>query len=421
MSERRYRRLVAAATIIALALRVAWALWVAREPQGLYDPARYLGYARQIADGNGMVEPMSGHPTAYYPPGYPLFLGVVAWVSRPFSNNLPLVVTLVQAVIGAATSVLGAAVARRVAGRTAGVVAAFALALYPNLVFHSGTILGETLYNALFMAFLVVVTSGGIRPRSSAQVAGAGLVLGLAVMVRPISLAIVPVVALCWLVGGAGRRRTMRSTGVLVAAVAVCIVPWTVRNAVRLHEFVPISTNTGDNLCIGHAKGATGAFNAREACATDFNFLRGPADEVGADREKTQIALRAMADAPGREPWLFWRRFWFMWVRDGDHDGVLAAQSYRSDRFIAIPTERRLSYSADIAYWLVCATGLVGIGHLLRRRRPEDLLLVGSAVMTALVPLAFFGDSRFKVPVIPLLIVIASTLVEVGRRRGSTT
>ena len=45
------------------------------------------------------------------------------------------------------------------------------------------------------------------------------------------------------------------------------------------------------------------------------------------------------------------------------------------------------------------------------RRRPEDLFLVGSALMTALVPLAFFGDTRFKVPVIPLLIIAAATLL----------
>ena len=53
---------------------------------------------------------------------------------------------------------------------------------------------------------------------------------------------------------------------------------------------------------------------------------------------------------------------------------------------------------------------MIGLVGMARRRRPEDVLLVGSAVMTAVVPLAFFGDSRFKVPVIPLLIIAAATL-----------
>jgi hypothetical protein len=193
--------------------------------------------------------------------------------------------------------------------------------------------------------------------------------------------------------------------------VALCIVPWTIRNAVRLDAFVVLSTNTGDNLCIGHAPDATGAFSADEWCATDHRFLDGPPAEVGADQEKTRRAIEAILEDPGREPWLLWRRFWFMWVRDGDHDGVIAVQSYRLDPFLSRSTESRLAYTADVAYWLVLATGLVGTAGLLRRRRPEDVLLVGAAILTALVPLAFFGDTRFKVPVIPLLIIAAATLV----------
>lgn len=415
VSERRFRWLVLAAVLVGLALRVVWGLSVAREPSGLVDSTRYLATARQIAAGHGLVEPLSGYPTAYYPPGYPLFLGAVAWLSRPFTDDLPRAIVLVQAVLGALSCGLGAVFVRRIAGAAAGVAAAFGLALYPNLIFHSGTILGETLYIALFLAFLVALTTGGLGQVKGRVVLGAGVVLGLAVLVRPISLAIVPVATVAWLVAGLGRRRALAATGILVAGVALCVVPWTVRNAIRLHEFVPISTNTGDNLCIGHGPEANGAFEAREDCRVDHDFLDGPAEEVAADRAKTRLALRAIADAPGREPWLLWRRTWFMWVRDGDHDGILAAQSYRLDRFIEPTIEARLTRTADLAYWALIPFALGGLVLLTVRRTPEGVLLVGSAVMTALVPLAFFGDSRFKVPVIPLLIMAATTLVAVAR------
>jgi hypothetical protein len=78
---------------------------------------------------------------------------------------------------------------------------------------------------------------------------------------------------------------------------------------------------------------------------------------------------------------------------------------------MAIPTESRLIRVADWYYWAVVVTGLVGMVALVRRREPEGLALVGCAVMTALVPLAFFGDARFKVPVIPMLIIAAACLV----------
>jgi 4-amino-4-deoxy-L-arabinose transferase-like glycosyltransferase len=410
VSERTYRRSVAAAVVIGLALRLAWVAWAAHPPSTIFvDPARYLGYGDQIARGNGMLE-ITGDPTAYYPPGYPWFVGIVDWLSGSASPWL--VVAYVQAVIGAASIVLAAFVARRLAGPLAGVAAAVAFALYPNLIFHTGAVLGETLYNALFLAFLAVLFARPWTVRFSTRRALAcGVLLGLAVMVRPISLAVVPVIALCWLLDRKDHAVVARWTVAFVAGIGLCIVPWTIRNAVRLDAFVPISTNTGDNLCIGHADGATGAFASLEACDTDYEFLDGLPAELGSDREKRKIAIQGALDNLDREPWLLWRRTYFMWVRDGDHDALFAVQSYRQDRWMAISTEARLIWIADRIYWLVTALGIAGSVALVRHRRPDGLALVGCALMTAAVPLLFFGDSRFKVPVMPLLIIAAATLL----------
>lgn len=411
--DRKLTLLVGLAAVAGLALRLVWGLWTDRTPVGLYDPARYLGYGRVIADGQGFIEPFTGLPTAYYPPGYPWFVGIVTWLAQPFTDHAVTAVVVVQAVLGAGTVVAGAVVGRHLGGRRTAVVAAFGLALYPNLVLHSGTVLGETLYDFLFVTFCALVVS--VRwPEglTSGRVVGAGLVLGLAVMVRPISLAVVPVIALAWWVGTRDRRVVLRSTVLVVLAVGACIVPWTVRNAVRMDAFVPISTNTGENLCIGHAPGASGAFNLREACNTEVGLLDGPSGEVAADKEKQRAAVRGFLDEPGREPWLLWRRFWFTWVRDGDHDAVVAIQSYRQDRFLAPSTEQRLVRTADAVYWFTAAAGVLAMVALLRRRRGVDVLLVGSALATAAVPLLFFGSSRFKVPVMALLVIIAATLVD---------
>jgi 4-amino-4-deoxy-L-arabinose transferase-like glycosyltransferase len=416
----RYRRLLAVVVLLGLALRVAWVLWVSREPQGIFlDPTRYLGYARQIADGHGMVETLTGDPTAYYPPGYPWFLGVITWVSGPFTDEPWLAAGLVQAVLGAASVVLIASVTKRLAGPVAALVAALLYALYPNLIFHTGALLGETLYNFLILAFLAVLFA---RPwttdLSGGRILGAGVLLGLAVMVRPISLAIIPVLILGWLLARKDYRITARWAGLLLVGVVACIVPWTVRNELRLDALVPISTNTGDNLCMGHADGATGAFNALEACEVPYPFLDGMSSELKSDKEKQRIAIRGAVDNIDREPWLLWRRTYYTWVRDGDHDALFAVQSYRQDRWMSETTEARLIWIADRFYWLVVAAGLVGLVQLARRREPQALVLVGATAMTALVPLLFFGDQRFKVPVLPLLIIAAACLADGRWGRG---
>lgn len=447
LADRRFWWFVGAAVVVGLALRVAWVWWVAREPVFPYDTARYIGYAREIGAGRGYTEPITGEATAYYPPGYPWFLGIVAWLARhtPLTDDLPLLAGLVQAVIGATTAAAGAVVARRLAGPIAGIVAAVGLALYPNLVFHSGTILGETLYNGLFLAFLAVLLSGRVdattAPRlvdnddegagdaggrgrdvlatSTPRLAAAALLLGLAVMVRPISLVLVPVLAAVWWADTHDLRVAVRRTGLVVLVLVAVIAPWTVRNAVRMDAFVPLSTNTGENLCIGHAPEATGAFTVTSDCDVEDGVQFGSASEVRADDAKVKLGLRYLRENLGREPGLLWKRIHVTYVRDGDHDGVVAVQSYRVDRWMAIPTEARLFRLADVAYWVVSALGVVGLIWLALRRRADGVLLVAAALATAIVPMAFFGDSRFKVPVLPLLIIAAAcapTLALAGRR-----
>ena len=426
-----FRWWVAAAVAVGLVVRVAWVWWGHRTPWtdhgfATYDPARYLQYADQIGRGRGYTSPfriqaahpgavLAGQATAYYPPGYPWFLGIVDWIARliGLTHHVVLVAELVQAALGAATAAFGAIVARRLAGVRAGIVAAFGLALYPNLVFHTGVLLGETLYDFLFLAFLAVICA---RPwpegLTNRRVVAASVPFALAIMVRPISLALLPFLFLIWWRAQGGLRVPLRHLGLLALVLAAAVVPWTIRNEIRMHGLVLLSTNTGDNLCMGHSRAATGKFTvavANDPCAVrDEGVQYGATSEIKADKAKQKIAFTAITSHPGREPWLMWRRVYFTFIRDGDHDGVVAAESYRHDRWLAIPTEARLFRIADIAYWLTCAVGVAGLIRLTLSRRPDAWLLVSSVVVTAVVPLAFFGDSRFKVPVMALLVVAAA-------------
>lgn len=406
MTRARYRLALAVVTSSALTVRLVWVRMANHRPEGLVDPARYLGYAEAIASGRGMID-LTGNPTAYYPPGFPIFAGVITWLGKPLPLQSWTLLLLVQALIGAATCLLGASVAHRLAGRRAGVAAAVVLAIYPNLVFHTGAILGETLFNALFLGFLAVIfrwIDDDTRP--APLLFASAVLLGMAVLVRPISLAVLPIVLLALWWRDRGEIAALRTTATLGLVVLLCIAPWTVRNALRMGRFVPLSTNTGENLCIGNSPDADGAFTLSDHCYFG-DVLESSAVEVEIDQKKTRYALERIVAEPGRQPWLVWRRFWFTWIRDGDHDGILASQSYNLNRWLDPSTERALIRAADIAYVAVVITSLGGLVVLLRRRRTIDLVLVGSTVAIAAVPLAFFGDARFKVPAISLLILIA--------------
>lgn len=399
------------AVAVGLVLRLLWVGVASREPVGLADPLRYLEAARGIASGDGYLEFLSGEPTAYYPPGYPFFLGAVVWLARhtPLTDDAVLLAGIIQALLGTATVVLAAALARRLLGAASGVATAVILALYPNLIFHSATLLSETLFMALFVAALLVLRW---RPWHDGiawpQLAGFGALFGLATLVRPVVLVVVPVLAVVWWIDSHDARTTLRRLAVSGAVVVAVVAPWTVRNAVRLDAFVPISTNTGDNFCIGHEPGAQGGFSLTEACATGESTADGAAAEVRHDDEVTALAWRYVRENLPREPWLLWRRA-FITV-ESDHDALAAVQSFGEDPFLAERTESLLAALADGAWYLVAATGLAGSVALASRRRPDRLLVVLAAAATLAVPLVFFGDPRFKVPAVPLVAIAASVV-----------
>ena len=427
-SDGSFRRRLLIIAAVGLALRLVWVAIAARQPVGMTDPVRYLFAGRDIALGNGYVDFSTGQPTAYYPPGYPLFVGAIAAVLRPFGlldNWLPQAVALVQACLGAASIYLLGLLGRSLWSRKVGLVAALILALYPNLVMHTAGVLGETLYIFLLVAALYVLLAVPFSTWSLRQgvlrAGGFGLLFGLAALVRPLALPVLVVLVVVWLRGRDGRSfegegRTwergaaLRWSAVAIVATGAVMGAWTVRNVVRMDELVLISTNTGDNLCIGHTTQATGGFHLRPGCVAEAGDTSdGTAAEVAHDKELTRRAIRWTIDNPGKEPRLMVSRIYQTF--HADDDAVMVVQNYTHEEWLAPWQEGALRIAANGAYALVAIGGLVALvwrRHWWRTSRRQ--IFVWTMIMLAVVPMAFFGDPRFKVPVIPFLILLVASL-----------
>ena len=80
-----------------------------------------------------------------------------------------------------------------------------------------------------------------------------GVLLGALALVRPEYLGVVLLLGLVVLAHGARDewRRSLANALLLLAGVATVVVPWTIRNAVALDRFVPISTGGGQVLFAG--------------------------------------------------------------------------------------------------------------------------------------------------------------------------
>lgn len=420
-------RWLAAVLLLAAVLRIVWVIYAEREPQGLHDPTLYYAYGQGIANGFGYALPDGA--TAYYPVGYPATLAALYYVigQTPVPDNLTLATGLFQAALGVATVALVYYVARRLFTPAVGLLAALWLALFPNLIFHTATFLTETVFLFLLLSAVAVLLSARWDPGRPdwPRLLGFAVLLGLSALVRPISLLLLGVLPVAWLIAGYGWRRAGGYTAVMAVTAAAVIAPWTVRNIVRMDAPVIISTNLGDDLCMGHYEGAPGHFTLPERCFAEEDYvgLDRPAFEVERNNDNMRKAISFAVHNPRAELKLLLRKAYHLWRHD--HDGLWAVESYGADRFIDGGLRGVLMRTADGYFFVTISLGGLGLAGFVLAASPSGALRpagrgVASArrafvLLTLLamagVPLIFFGDARFHVPALPFVSIAAAWLV----------
>jgi 4-amino-4-deoxy-L-arabinose transferase-like glycosyltransferase len=155
----------------------------------------------------------------------------------------------------------------RQSGSSVGLVAAFAVAVYPPFIHSTGELMSEPPALLALPAAVLAFLWAGEQERLRAWLLP-GFLFGLTAMFRPeyLFVAIVFAVLAAVRVGTArGWRPGLAGAGLLVAALALPIVPWTIRNIDVLHRVVPISTGSGKALYVGTFLPADGEYQRVKA------------------------------------------------------------------------------------------------------------------------------------------------------------
>ena len=174
---------------------------------------------------------------------------------------------ILEALLGVAAILVVFALGNRLGGRAAGLLAAFAVAVYPPFIHSTGELMSEPPAILTLPAAVLAFLWAGERERLRAWLLP-GLLFGLTAMFRPEYLFVgaVFVVLAAIRVGTArGWRPGLGGAGLLLAALALPIVPWTVRNVDVLGRVVPISTGSGKALYVGTYLPADGEYQRVKA------------------------------------------------------------------------------------------------------------------------------------------------------------
>lgn len=405
---RNWTELYFAVSIFAAAflLRLIYILEISASPffeNLVIDCRRYSDWGMEIAAGNWL-----GDGVYYQSPLYAYFLG---FIYRFITTDL-LAVRLMQAAIGSASCVLFYLIASRLFDRRAGLLAGFLAAAFAPLIYYDSMIMKTVLsiFLALLGLFLLLKALDSGRP---GLWLGCGLAWGAAALVRENYLLIAAAFAVWYFLRYIRDRRAIRlgPLWLYLAGVALVVAPVTVRNITVSGEFALVTSNLGQNLYIGNNPvNRTGAYEAPEF------VVASPLYEERAFRDSAEkMTGRSMTTG---EVSVYFRRRALSWMNSnpGDAAALTAKKSLLFFNNYEVADNQSIyfmeRYSRLLAldilrFGLIAPLGILGLVLLWHRRGKYAPLYIFGILYAASV-IAFFVFSRYRLPVIVVLLPAAA-------------
>jgi hypothetical protein len=318
-------------------------------------------------------------------------------------------------------------------------VGTLVVAVYPALLEYQGMLMGEPLAATLLSGAVLAILWAAddwrfyppradkcATPRALARWMLAGALLGALALVRPEYLAVAVLIAVLVLLPGlrslfvAHRARNsersdwgtaLAPAAALLAGLVVVLAPWTIRNAVALDRFVPVSTGGGQVLFAGTYLPSGGdpervgeevvarhpelfapnaARNLRlEQILTRLAAHRYPGME--SDRALSKMGKEQLWDDISEEPLEY---LGFMATKVG------RVWSHPARQVMRAPAWR-------ILQWALVLCGLLGLGLLAWRRCWEALLLGTILLAITAISALLVASPRRVLVLLPLLAALA--------------
>ncbi|HEY8078987.1 MAG TPA: hypothetical protein VIF62_32870, partial [Labilithrix sp.] len=284
--------------LVALAARLAVVAWAARAFPPTADGEYYAVFAGRLAHGQGYTWAWPDGVVTYaahYPVGYP---ALVAALDVVLGTTQPWVAMALNALLGALAALAIHDLLTRAAAPRLALAGGLAVALHPALVPYTAAFMTEGV-TASLLAIACALAARGAPDRGAstrlppiAWAALAGIVMGLATLVRPQSLALAPVFGALACVGGRlrGARARLAGAAVALAVALACCAPWTMRNCARMERCALVSVNGGWNLAIG-TQTENGAWHALDVPPPCREVFQEAAKDACFGREAVGVIL----------------------------------------------------------------------------------------------------------------------------------
>jgi hypothetical protein len=414
---------LAAILLLGLALRVDYA-WEGRTP--VFDAVAYGEIARNLDEGSGFtLGERATQPASNYSPGLPL---LVMGLYRLSGGAHERFARVVLALIGALSVLFTYLIGRRLSGPLAGLVGAGAIAIYPAFLEYQGMLMGEPLAAALLSgAVLAMLWAAGPADPARGSCQGGrwllpGVLLGALALTRPEYLGVSLLLTLVTLVHYRSQWRIgVSNAAILLAGIALVVAPWTIRNAIALDHFVPVSTGGGQVLFAGTYLPSDGdpELVGAEVVARHPGLF-GPKDveRLRLEQILARLAAQRYPDLPSDEALgrMGREQLWDdVSEQPIEYAGFVATKAWRIWSHGPRDVMQRPGW--EIFHWALVALGLLGFAVITLRW--EALLLCTIFVSITVISALLVASPRRVLVMLPLVAALAGVGVAWTRSRLS--
>lgn len=327
----------------------------------------------------------------------PLYEFFLAGIYKFFGHYYE-IVWIMQSLLRAASAFFIFLIAKKIFGedkRRIGYFAAVFFGFYPDLIEMNAMLMTETLYLffLLFTVYLFLNLFSGINLKKTFFLT---LIFGLAVLTRSTVGFFLPLFLFYFY-----KQKTFKYLFIFLTLFLIILTPWTVRNYLTYHEFLPTMANFGFNFWVGNHIGGDGEggnmpelFNAVERLGV-----------IGAN----YYALEQFKDFLYKHPFLYVK---FTVIRIIKYFSVI-----RPSGFWFYQTGlSQFVFITSSALWsmIVFIFGFGGIFSSVKDLKNNNKLIyfLLFAVLTCFSVVPILIETRYRFPIYPFMAIFAGAFVD---------
>jgi len=391
---------------VALVTRIIFLMEMVDNPFFIYpivDAYNYHKIASNLVLGKEL------YPGPFFqPPLYPLFLGIIYSVSGISITWA----RLAQTILGIINIFLTYRLALNLFNRRMGLAAGFCMAVYGTMIFFESELLSPVLIIFLNLLLLCVL-DGFLKRPSAVRALVCGVILGLSAITMAVVLpfAAVAVIYSAWKFRGDNEIRDWKYPVVLglvfAAGIILVITPVTVRNSLK-GDTVLVSYNGGINFYLGTGNDYEKKVSIRPG--EEWIKLVGEPDREGYLRPKQRSdffykkGLEIIRDDPMSYIRLLGYKF-FLFLNGNEIMRNQAIYPYRGySKLMSVLVWKKL---IAFPYGVIFPLALLGMALAVIKREKRSYPMILFIFSHLFVILLFFVSARYRMNIIPFLIIMA--------------